>query len=119
MQNVLLGRDGRAKVSDVGLAKLLGEEEQQQQQQQLEKQQVPSPQRQQAVQQQGQQQQEVQQGYPSQTTGHGFVGTFTWAGGWYQDARIPGAHESCMTEPMVIAVPVSTGLVHLMVAYCC
>ncbi|GAB4822983.1 hypothetical protein N2152v2_010029 [Parachlorella kessleri] len=71
MQNVLLGRDGRAKVSDVGLAKLLGEEEQQQQ---VEKQQVAPQRSEQPVQQQGQ-----QQGSRSQTTGNGFVGTFTWA----------------------------------------
>ncbi|GAB4822994.1 hypothetical protein N2152v2_010040 [Parachlorella kessleri] len=53
-KNVLLGRDGRAKVSDVGLAKLLGEEEQQQQQQRD----CDKP--------------------PSKPQG-GFVGTFTWA----------------------------------------
>ena len=84
---MLLGRDGRAKVSDVGLAKLLGEEEQQQQRQE----QPDKQRRQEAVQQQGQQQQQQgqRQDCPSQTTGNGFVGTFTWAGGWYQDTMIP------------------------------
>ena len=56
LQNVLLGRDGRAKVSDVGLAKLLGEEEPQQQQ--------------------------GRRGgsQPASKPQGGFVGTFTWAG---------------------------------------
>ena len=75
MQNVLLGRDGRAKVSDVGLAKLLGEEEQQQQRQQQQQQ------RDHHGQQQQQQRWRRRGGsQPASKPQGGFVGTFTWAG---------------------------------------